>query len=172
MDIQEETTRRKRVGESGEDLPGLGVLEGEILCYIWDAGEPQSSVQVYETMHFTRRAQKREMASPSTIAVTLSRMVDKGLLTSERRPNGGKSYYGPAKTRAEVVASILDDVSKRLTGQPLGFLLNRLEAEPAKGAAGLKALSPEEAIVEPVAAALRKLQKSDNKPVPVRKVTW
>ncbi len=171
MEVEEETIRRKRVGEGGEDLPGLGVLEGEILSYIWDAGEPQSSVQVYETMHFTRRAQKREMASPSTIAVTLSRMVEKGLLTSERRPHGGKSYYGPAKTRAQVVTAILDDVSKRLIGQPLGFLLERIEAEPARGA-GLKALSTEEANIEPVAAALRKLQKSDNKPVPVRKVTW
>src|SRR5579871_7007382 len=80
-------------------------------------GEPQSSVQVYEAMHFSRRAEKREMQSPSTIAVTLSRMVEKGLLTVERRPRGGKGYYGPTKTRAQVVAAVMDDVSRRLSGQ-------------------------------------------------------
>ena len=108
------------------DIPSLGVLEGDILKLIWDAGEPQCSVQVYEAMHFARKREQREMQSPSTIAVTLSRMVEKGLLTVERRPRGGKGYYNPTLARAEVVASVLDDVSRRLTGQPLGYLLTLL----------------------------------------------
>ena len=172
MDIQEESRRRKYIGVGGDDVPSLGVLEGEILRFLWDADKPQSSVQVYDTMHLARRAEKREMQSPSTIAVTLSRMVEKGLLTIERRPRAGKGYYGPTKTRAAVVASVLDDVSRRLTGQPLGFLLTRLEADPPKGAAGLKALSTEEASIEPLIAQLRKVQKTDNKPVPVSTETW
>jgi len=121
--------RRKYIGVGGDDVPSLGVLEGDILRLLWDAGEPQSSVQVYEAMHFSRRSEKREMQSPSTIAVTLSRMVEKGMLTVERRPKGGKGYYGPTKSRAEVVSSVMDDVSRRLTGQPLGYLLNRLNSK-------------------------------------------
>src|SRR5947209_13490197 len=103
------------------DITSLGVFVGNILRLFLDEGEPQSSVQVYEAMHFARRAERREMQSPSTIAVTLSRMVEKGLLTVERRPRGGKGYYGPTKTRASVVASVMNDVSKRLTGQPIGY---------------------------------------------------
>jgi predicted transcriptional regulator len=126
--VESAQKRRKYIGVGGDDVPSLGVLEGDILRLLWDAGEPQSSVQVYEAMHFTRRAEKREMQSPSTIAVTLSRMVEKGLLTVERRPRGGKGYYGPTQKRSEVVAKIMDDVSRRLTGQPLGYLLTRLAA--------------------------------------------
>ena len=116
MDAQD-GKRRKYIGVGGDDVPSLGVLEGDILRLLWDAGEPQSSVQVYDSMRDARKVEKREMQSPSTIAVTLSRMVEKQLLTVERRPKGGKGYYGPTKTRAEVVAQVMDDVSRRLTGQ-------------------------------------------------------
>src|SRR5256714_13496005 len=124
--------RRKYIGVGGDDVPSLGVLEGDILRLLWDAGEPQSSVQVYEAMHFSRRAEKREMQSPSTIAVTLSRMVEKGMLTVERGPRGGKGYYNPTKARAQVVASVMDDVSRRLTGLPLGYLLSLLPTNSPK----------------------------------------
>ncbi len=122
--------RRKYIGVGGDDVPSLGVLEGDILRLLWDAGQPQSSVQVYEAMHLSRRAENREMQSPSTIAVTLSRMVEKGLLTVERRPRGGKGYYAPTQSQAEVVAAVMDDVSKRLTGQSFAFLLRLLASEP------------------------------------------
>jgi predicted transcriptional regulator len=126
--VESKEKRRKYIGVGGDDVPSLGVLEGDILRLLWDAGEPQSSVQVYEAMHFSRRAEKREMQSPSTIAVTLSRMVEKGLLTVERRPKGGKGYYGPTKTRAAVVAGVMDDVARRLTGQTVGFVLSQLKS--------------------------------------------
>jgi predicted transcriptional regulator len=158
--MEMETTREKRrkyIGVGGDDVPSLGVLEGDILRLLWDAGEPQSSVQVYEAMHFSRRAEKREMQSPSTIAVTLSRMVEKGLLTVERRPRGGKGYYGPTKTRAEVVAGVMDDVSRRLTGQPLGYLLTQLHKNGAHKA--------EDPGLQQLVEELRRLEKEDNKPV-------
>ena len=161
----QEGKRRKYIGVGGDDVPSLGVLEGDILRLLWDAGEPQSSVQVYEAMHFSRRREKREMQSPSTIAVTLSRMVEKGLLTVERRPRGGKGYYGPTKTRATVIAQVMDDVSKRLSGQPLGYLLTRLaESNPKKPVAG--AVSPEDEAYAEVVSTLKKLQGTDNKPIP------
>ena len=161
--------RRKYIGVGGDDVPSLGVLEGDILRLLWDAGEPQSSVQVYEAMHFSRRASNREMQSPSTIAVTLSRMVEKGLLTVERRPRGGKGYYGPTKTRAQVVAAVMDDVSRRLTGQPLGYLLSRLHGAPSTSKPASNGAHPgtdgglEELLVE-----LRRLEQHENKPLPVK----
>ena len=162
--ITVETTgkRRKYIGVGGDDVPSLGVLEGDIMRLIWDAGESQSSVQVYEAMHFARRAEKREMQSPSTIAVTLSRMVEKGLLTVERRPRGGKGYYGPTKSRAEVVAQVMDDVCKRLVGQPAGVVFNRAfnpeNLKVSKG--GEETLAPIDAVV----AEIKKLQVKDTKP--------
>jgi predicted transcriptional regulator len=164
--VQVETTtekRRKYIGVGGDDVPSLGVLEGDIMRLIWDAGEPQSSVQVYEAMHFARRAEKREMQSPSTIAVTLSRMVEKGLLTVERRPRGGTGYYGPTKSRAEVVAQVMDDVCKRLVGQPAGVVFNRAYSpenlKASKG--GDETLAPIDAVI----VEIKKLQAKDTKPV-------
>ena len=122
--------RRKYVGLGGDGAPSIGVLEGDILRLLWDAGEPQSSVQVYQSMALHRKDEQREMQSPSTIAVTLSRMVEKGLLQIERRPNGGKCYYVPTRSRANVVADILDDVTRRLTGHGIGFLLAALLNTP------------------------------------------
>lgn len=155
--------RRKYIGVGGDDVPSLGVLEGDILRLLWNAGEPQSSVQVYELMHFTRRAEKREMQSPSTIAVTLSRMVEKGLLTVERRPKGGKGYYTPTKTRAQVVAQVMDDVCHRLMGQPAGVVLNRAYSperlKSSKG--GDETLGP----IDDVIKELKKLQEKDVQPV-------
>ena len=155
--------RRKYIGVGGDDVPSLGVLEGDILRLLWDAGEPQSSVQVYEAMHFARRAESREMQSPSTIAVTLSRMVEKGLLTVERRPRGGKGYYGPTRTRAEVVADVMNDVSRRLTGQPLGYLLTQLKhAESGKKNNGT---TVDIAGYDEVISELVRLGKDDNQPI-------
>ena len=92
--------KRKYVGVGGDGAPSLGVLEGDILRLLWDAGEPQSSVQVYQSMTLHRKDEKREMQSPSTIAVTLSRIIEKGRLRIERRCNGGKGYYGPTRSRS------------------------------------------------------------------------
>lgn len=158
--------RRKYIGVGGDDVPSLGVLEGDILRLLWDAGEPQSSVQVYEAMHFSRRAEKREMQSPSTIAVTLSRMVEKRLLTVERRPRGGKGFYSPVKSRAVVVSQVMDDVSRRLTGLSLGYLLSLLSAEEAsqKGASELNGSASG---LQELLAELRRRQREDNAP-PVR----
>jgi predicted transcriptional regulator len=156
--------RRKYIGVGGDDVPSLGVLEGDILRLLWDAGEPQSSVQVYEAMHFSRRAAQREMQSPSTIAVTLSRMVEKGLLTVERRPRGGKGYYGPTKSRADVVASVMDDVTRRLTGLPLGYLLSLIPAEGSAAGNGRKAPDEASANLSDLVAELGRRRKEDNTP--------
>lgn len=121
------------LGSDGEDMPSIGGLEGDLLRILWDANEPKSSVQLYEEVFFIRRSQKREMQSPSTIAVTLSHMVDKGLLSVERRSGGGKGYYAPIHPRGRVVASVLNDVSHRLVGQPLGHLLTRLRTTRERG---------------------------------------
>ncbi len=166
MDSQD-GKRRKYVGVGGDDVPSLGVLEGDILRLLWDAGEGQSSVQVYDLMNTSRKLEDKEMQSPSTIAVTLSRMVEKGLLTVERRPKGGKGYYKPTKSRAVVVASVMDDVSKRLTGQPLGYLLTRLTA-PSSSKFRSDGCSPEDEGYASLIAELKRLQLTDNAPVPYR----
>ena len=165
---QEEVKHRQYIGRSGGDVASLGVLEGDLLHLLWEAGEPQSSVQLYETLHFACRREKQEMRSPSTIAVTLSRMVEKGLLSVERRPRGGKGYYRPLYTRAQVVAEVMDDVSRRLTGQPLGYLLTRLHAEGTgkKGAAADAELDRQ---LQELITALHKLKQEDNQPLPFSK---
>ncbi len=149
--------KRKYVGVGGDGAPSLGVLEGDILRLLWDAGEPQSSVQVYQSMTLHRKDEKREMQSPSTIAVTLSRMVEKGLLQIERRPNGGKGYYGPTRSRADIVAHVLDDVSERLTGKSIGFLLSSMLNLGNPAPMGLNVALPQnDSSLEPLFTELRR----------------
>jgi predicted transcriptional regulator len=146
------------------EMPSVGMLEGDILKILWDAGEPQSSVQVYESMFFARRAQKREMQSPSTIAVTLSRMVEKGLLTMERGPRGGKGYYKPAWTRAEIVANVLDDVSRRLIGQPMGYLLSLLRPNEEQGQKSPEENAEQNRGLADLVQTLQRLEQEDSRP--------
>lgn len=165
----EKEPRRKYIGVGGDAVPSLGILEGDILRLLWEAGEPLTSVQVYEAMYVARRRDKEEMQSPSTIAVTLSRMVEKGLLTVERRPKGGKGYYGPTRTRAQVVAQVMDEVSRRLTGQPLSYFLQYL---PAGGVGTESQVTATDATaadagLQELICALRKRAQEDNRFVPV-----
>ena len=167
--------RRKYIGVGGDDTPSLGVLEGDILRLLWDAGEAQSSVQVYQSMTESRREENKEMQSPSTIAVTLSRMVEKGLLNMQRKPNGGKGYYGPTKSRAEVVTEVLDDVSMRLTGRTLGYLLaciDSLEALDAIDTSGLPEIDlpkTQESSLAPLVKELRRMQLDCSQAVVVQR---
>ncbi|MCX6378597.1 MAG: BlaI/MecI/CopY family transcriptional regulator [Armatimonadetes bacterium] len=144
--------RRKYVGIGGDDVPSLGVLEGEIMRYIWEAGDAQSSVQVYSAMYQERYLTGQEMQAPSTIAVTLSRMVDKGLLSIEKRPGSTKGYYQPLKNRPDVVLAVLDDVTIRLAGCTLRELLQSLPE-------GASPASEKVAQLQDVMDALRQLTK-------------
>ncbi len=161
FNVEANQKRRKYVGIGRDEALTLGVLEGDILRLLWDAGEPQSTVDVYEAMHFSRRAEKREMQSPSTIAVTLSRMVEKGILTVKRLPRGGKGFYGPTISRAEVVARVIDDVSQRLNGVSLGYLLSLLIAEDPAGAGERDGVS---ASLRELVVELRRRQLEDKPP--------
>ncbi len=148
--------RRKYLGVGGDHVPSLGVLEGDILRILWDAGKPQSSVEVYEAMFQLRRAEEREMQSPSTVAVTLSRMVEKGLLTVNRKTGTGKGYYTPTQTRAQVVSRVIDDVSRRLTGKPLSCIIEQLSTSTAGRDLSITS-ERREPIVDDVLAELVKL---------------
>ena len=160
-----EAKRRKYIGVGGDDVPSLGVLEGDILRLLWNAGEGRSSVQVYDLMNAFRKSESKEMQSPSTIAVTLSRMVEKGLLKVERRPGSAKGYYAPTRSRAEVVCSVMDDVSRQLTGQPLGYLLTRISGT---GGATYRTDGPcpQDAAYAALIDAMRGLRDEDNQPEP------
>jgi predicted transcriptional regulator len=129
---------------------------------LWDAGEPQSSVQVYEAIHFMPRAQKREMPSPSTIAVMLSRMVEKGLLSAERphRRRSGKAYYRPTRSRGELVATVMNDVSRRLAGQSLGYVLTQVRS--TERGTGKQDTEVAEDGLEEVITELKRRMQDDN----------
>ena len=149
--MEQRSKRRKYVGIGGDDVPSLGVLEGEILRILWEAEGGQSSVQVYDAMYQERKLSGVEMQSPSTVAVTLSRMVEKGLLGIEKRAGSAKGFYVPLKKRADVVVIVLDDVSIRLTGQSIKAVLQ----DVISGKAG----SEETEKIQDVVDALRSLAK-------------
>ncbi len=150
--MEANSRRRKYVGIGGDDVPSLGVLEGEILRLIWEAGEALSSVQVYHAMYEERLVSGQEMQSPSTIAVTLSRMVDKGLLAIEKRMGSAKGFYAPLKKRSDVVVAVLDDVAIRLAGCSIRDLLQSLPE-------GTEPTSEKVAALQDVVTALRALTK-------------
>ena len=163
--------RRKYIGVGGDAAPSIGVLEGDILRLLWDAGKPQSSVQVYQSMTESRKSESKEMQSPSTIAVTLSRMVEKNLLDIERLPNGGKGYYEPRRSRADVVSEVLNDVCMRLTGQPLGTLLACMQTAEFTGLPDLNEDENEsDSSLDPLIQELRRRQLECNQAVVIQRL--
>jgi DNA-binding PadR family transcriptional regulator len=89
-------------------------------------------------------------------------MVEKGLLTIERRPRAGKGYYTPTRSRAETVAAVLDDVTHRLAGQPLGYVLTALTSPGKLDASNAGEADP---TLQGVIAELKRLEQEDNKPI-------
>ena len=116
---------------SGADVTALGSLEAELLGLLWRIGRPATGMEVMEASLYARRAQGQEPASFATIATTLRRLSEKGVLLSEKAGKGepGASrtpVYTPLVGREEMAARILDNVSRTLLGQPLHGLLPRL----------------------------------------------
>ena len=116
---------------SGADVTALGSLEAEILGLLWRIGRPATGMEVMEASLYARRAQGQEPASFATIATTLRRLAEKGVLLSEKAGRGEKGasrtpVYTPLVGREEMAARILDNVSRTLLGQPLHGLLPRL----------------------------------------------
>lgn len=122
---------------SGEEVNSLGSLEAEVMGILWEIGRPAGSMEVAEIALYKRRAQGDEPASFSTIATTLRRLADKGLLKVTKGDQQRTPFYAPTVGREEMAARILNNVSVKLLGRPLVGLLPRLVGgmNPAKAAA-------------------------------------
>ena len=120
-------SRGQRAGGrvSGEDVTSLGSLEAEVMGILWEIGHPASSMDVMETSLYKRRGQGQEPASFATIATTLRRLTEKGLLQSEKN-EARTPYYYPTVGREEMAARILNNVSVTLLGSSLHGLLPKL----------------------------------------------
>ncbi|MBV9852060.1 MAG: BlaI/MecI/CopY family transcriptional regulator [Armatimonadetes bacterium] len=106
-------------------ITSLGSLEAEVLGVLWEIGRPATGMEVMEHSLYKRRARGEEPASFATIATTLRRLTQKGLLTSEKHEQR-TPVYAPTVNREEMAARILNNVSETLLGRPLHALLPRL----------------------------------------------
>lgn len=121
---------------SGDEVNSLGSLEAEVMGILWEIGRPAGSMEVAEIALYKRRAQGDEPASFSTIATTLRRLADKGLLKVSKGDQQRTPFYAPTVGREEMAARILNNVSVKLLGRPLVGLLPRLVGgmSPSKAA--------------------------------------
>ncbi len=116
---------RERRTLSGEDISSLGSLEAEIMAIMWEIGRPATSMEVMEISLYKRRAQKQEPAAFATIATTLRRMTQKGIVVTSKQVHR-TPLYAPTVGREEMAARVLNNVSMTLLGQSLHGLLPRL----------------------------------------------
>jgi predicted transcriptional regulator len=110
---------------SGENVTSLGGFEAEVMGILWEIGDSATAMEVMETSLYRRRSQGLEPASFATIATTLRRLADKGLLRTEKGDTR-TPYYAPTVGREEMAARILNNVSVTLLGQTLHGLIPRL----------------------------------------------
>lgn len=129
---------------SGVDVTSLGSLEAEIMGVLWEIGQPSSGMEVMEASLYKRRAQGQEPIAFATIATTLRRLSDKGLLLSQKK-DARTPIYTPTVGRAEMTARILNNVSVTLLGQPLSGLIPRLAGNLTRG---VSPKSPQASILE------------------------
>jgi predicted transcriptional regulator len=127
------TAGRNAAGKiSGEAVTSLGSLEAEIMGLAWEIGRPANAMEITEAALYSRRGQGREPIAFSTIATTMRRLSEKGLLTTGRRPAAAgvlskrearTPYYAPTVGREEMAVRILDSVSRTLLGRSLHALI-------------------------------------------------
>jgi predicted transcriptional regulator len=110
---------------SGEEVTSLGSLEAELLGVLWEIGRPASGMDVMERSLYKRRALGQEPAAFATIATTLRRMTDKGLLECQKNDQR-TPFYVPTTGRELMAARILNNVCEKLLGESLGALLPRM----------------------------------------------
>ena len=136
---------------AGEQITSLGSLEAEIMGILWDLGGPATSMDVMERSLYKRRAQQQEPVAFATIATTLRRLTEKGVLSTEKNQQR-TPVYTPTVSREEMAARILNNVSVTLLGKPLhGLLPKLLDTPPAKQA------SPQSGAPEPQNVSLERL---------------
>ena len=110
---------------SGEAITSLGSLEAELLGVLWEIDRPATGMDVMERSLYNRRARGEEPTSFATIATTLRRLNDKGILHQEKGA-GRTPLYVPAIAREDMAARILNNVSVTLLGHSLHGLLPKL----------------------------------------------
>jgi predicted transcriptional regulator len=127
---------------SGEAVTSLGSLEAEIMGLVWEIGRPVHAMEVAEAALYRRRGQGQEPIAFSTVATTLRRLSEKGLLTVGKKtdvPDSGSRremrtpYYEPTVGREEMAARILDNVSRTLLGASLHALIPKLTGGLKRG---------------------------------------
>ena len=141
-------------GLTGPAITSLGSLEAEVLGVLWEIGHPATGMEVMERSLYKRRARGEEPTAFATIATTLRRLTQKGLLTAEKNAQR-TPVYAPTVGREEMAARVLNNVSETLLGRPLHALLPRLAGALPPGPA--ESPSPEGASLPQLLQALHDL---------------
>lgn len=146
---------------TGADVSSLGSLEAELMGILWEIGQPATGMEVMEASLYRRRSQGQEPVSFATIATTLRRLSEKGVLKSEK-DRSRTPVYTPLVGREEMAARILNNVSVTLLGKPLSGLLPKLLGRTQGGSSAKDAGSREE--VERLLRALEEVADGPDAP--------
>ena len=89
---------------------------------LWEIGRPATGMDVMEVSLYKRRRAGQEPISFASIATTLRRLADKGLLDMEKGTSRAP-FYTPTMEREQMAARILNNVAVTLLGRTLHDLL-------------------------------------------------
>ena len=82
-------------------MPKFGELEYTVMDLLWSSSQPLTVRQVMETLAADRRL------AYTTVQTVMDRLTRKGLLV--RRPDGKANAYGPARTREDHTATLMQE---------------------------------------------------------------
>ena len=126
MAINKKSAPQKRTNWiKPDDVTSLGSLEAEVMTILWEIGKPASGMDVMEASLYKRRAKGLTPASFATIATTLRRLSEKGLLISAKS-DSRTPYYHVTVDRHALAARVLNSVCITLLGRSFLSVLRSL----------------------------------------------
>ena len=106
----------------GENVSGLGPLEGEIMELVWAAGEPPTVRDILERLN----ARRPQQLAYTTVMTVMNRLAEKGALRRRRR---GRGYlYEPTADDAAGLA--VQRVVREYGDAALAQFVDQARAEP------------------------------------------
>jgi len=112
---------------------GLNALEADIMDIVWSSNAPLEQTIIIEGILVQRRKELDETVPVGTIAGTIRRLNQRGLLSYVK--DGRKSLYSPTVSREQMVARMFNDVTRKLLGNSISKVFTNLLGRAAKPSA-------------------------------------
>ena len=123
----------------------LSESETEVMDVIWDSPEPLTTNDIHGEISMKRRANKREIASFTTIDSIVRRLIGRGVITTEKRP-ARVVVNSPRLTRPQYAAYAMNYIAQSVLKKNLSAVLPRLTGAESGGKTKGSAVAPDQEV--------------------------